>query len=500
MKINKGEVLTAQQLMADPLFAGIPPKFLLWQEGLAVRLRTKPGDVLCREGEPGNTAFLIKSGRVVITVKKEPNLRIERGPEDFIVGEMACLSGKPRTAQISVIEAGEIWEIRRNVLDRLMRSPAQRERFDRIYRRHALDVVLRETRLFQVLSEPDYKRCADFLREKLTFIRVSPGRPIFAQGDSSHHFFFVRLGHVSVEIKKRGRAPNLIYRGPGTAIGEIGLLALSPSDAGRTPDEVEAGVIAALNDPTMPPTAALPSGQRTATCTALDHVELARVDRADFLGLLKTFPVLRRRLIELALERLRQDDDDRPAMRQYMEQGLYQGQSLLVLDLNKCTRCDECTRACRDQHGTQSHGIPITRLLRQGLHFGNFLVATSCRSCADAYCMIGCPVDAIHRGKHQQIVIEDHCIGCGLCANNCPFGNIAMIPNERDKMQRPDPDHPGKTELVAQMKASTCDLCDADGEREVPKPRCVHACPHDAAHRMSGGELFREITGRSSER
>src|SRR5262249_37676561 len=142
---------------------------------------------------------------------------------------------------------------------------------------------------------------------------------------------------------------------------------------------------------------------------------------------------LRSRLVERSLAELKQmtvDVQDAvvgDAFRQYINQGLYQGQSLLVLDLESCTRCDLCTQACVDHHGTESHGVPFTRMLREGLRFGSHLVATSCRSCKDAYCMIGCPVDSIHRGKHNQIVIEDHCIGCGLCATNCPYGNIFMV-------------------------------------------------------------------------
>lgn len=177
-------------------------------------------------------------------------------------------------------------------------------------------------------------------------------------------------------------------------------------------------------------------------------------------------------------------------MRQFVEQGLYQGQSLLVLDLIKCTRCDECTNACVQQHGKASHGQLITRLRREGLRFGDFLVATACRSCEDAYCMIGCPVDAIHRGKHRQIVIEDHCIGCGECARNCPYGNIFMEPNNRELMEVDDPTRPGQTQEVARPKAATCDLCDAEGREDRPRPRCVYACPHDAAHRMTGEDLL----------
>ena len=100
-----------------------PPKFLLWQEGLALRRLVKKGDFLCREGDPGNTAYLIKSGRLQIILKENPNLIITSGVDDIVVGEMACLSGKPRKASVKAYTDCEIWEIRRNVLDRLMRSP-----------------------------------------------------------------------------------------------------------------------------------------------------------------------------------------------------------------------------------------------------------------------------------------------------------------------------------------------------------------------------------------
>ena len=40
-----------------------------------------------------------------------------------------------------------------------------------------------------------------------------------------------------------------------------------------------------------------------------------------------------------------------------------EAQSLLVLDLEKCTRCDACVRACADAHDG------VTRLIREGLRF-----------------------------------------------------------------------------------------------------------------------------------
>jgi Fe-S-cluster-containing hydrogenase component 2 len=177
-----------------------------------------------------------------------------------------------------------------------------------------------------------------------------------------------------------------------------------------------------------------------------------------------------------------------PAMSEYLEQGLYEARNMLVIDLESCTRCDECTKGCIENHGTESHGVLIPRMLRTGRKIENYMIATACRSCATPHCMEGCPVDAIHRGKHLQIVIEDHCIGCGLCADNCPYGSIFI-----------STDQSAEVAGGQQLKAANCDLCDAHGERSRPAPSCVAACPHDAAMRVSGEQFLKllvESTGR----
>jgi Fe-S-cluster-containing hydrogenase component 2 len=159
--------------------------------------------------------------------------------------------------------------------------------------------------------------------------------------------------------------------------------------------------------------------------------------------------------------------------------GLYQGKNLLVLELNRCTRCQECVKACADTHGG------VTRLVLEGNRFGEYLVPSACRSCHDPMCLTGCPVDAIHRrpdrpgSKSLAIFIEDHCIGCGLCAHHCPYGSIHMYTK---------PDGTRRAGEPARV-ATNCDLCESlDGN-----PRCVYHCPHDAAMRMTGQQLARRV-------
>ena len=200
-----------------------------------------------------------------------------------------------------------------------------------------------------------------------------------------------------------------------------------------------------------------------------------RITAEDFRAILEQAPAVRDAVIALACQRIVENQQqerevETTPLASFLDQGLMEAQSLLVLDLTKCTRCDECTKACADTHQG------VTRLIREGLRFDKFLVASSCRSCLDPYCMVGCPVGSIRRRESREIIIENWCIGCGLCSENCPYGNINMV-EEVDRVQK-----------AVVRKATTCDLCSSLGPNS--EPSCVYACPHDAAHRMKGTELL----------
>jgi Fe-S-cluster-containing hydrogenase component 2 len=226
----------------------------------------------------------------------------------------------------------------------------------------------------------------------------------------------------------------------------------------------------------------LQAGRRTATCTAVDFVQLVRIKAEDFARMLDEFPSVSAGITEVARARRRMDLEllgrvQQASLQTFLEQELMQGQNLLLLDLNKCTRCDECVKAC-----VATHDDGVTRLVRDGLRFENFLVATSCRACMDPLCMTRCPVGSIRRKDTLDIVIEDWCIGCGNCATDCPYGNINVV--------QIDPAH-GKQKAEPRPKAVVCDLC-----AEFPEPNCVRACPHDAAIRVEPKSFFaRDLAG-----
>ncbi len=155
-----------------------------------------------------------------------------------------------------------------------------------------------------------------------------------------------------------------------------------------------------------------------------------------------------------------------------IDRRIINGTASMVIDLGRCTGCDDCVRACAATHGNNP------RFVRQGPAHGDLMVANACMHCIDSVCLIGCPTGAIHRdpATGRVLVHEDTCIGCATCANSCPYGNIRMTEiRNRAGALIVDRD----TGLPIR-KATKCDLCAG----QPAAPACQRACPHDALVRL----------------
>jgi Fe-S-cluster-containing hydrogenase component 2 len=155
-----------------------------------------------------------------------------------------------------------------------------------------------------------------------------------------------------------------------------------------------------------------------------------------------------------------------------VESRFINGTATMIIDMDRCTRCDDCIRACAATHDNNP------RFLRHGPIEDGFMIANACMHCQDPVCMIGCPTGAIHRDSaHGRVVINDQtCIGCATCANSCPYDNIQMV-TARNADGRPYYDNATNQPI---QKAAKCDLC----ATQITGPACANACPHDALVRM----------------
>lgn len=151
---------------------------------------------------------------------------------------------------------------------------------------------------------------------------------------------------------------------------------------------------------------------------------------------------------------------------------LNNAQQAMVIDLHRCTRCDDCVKACASTHD----GNP--RFARFGVSHDRLQFTHACMHCDDPVCMIGCPTGAITRNADSGVVgiHEAICVGCGTCASSCPYENINMV-EVQDKAGRPFIDVNSNKPI---KKATKCDLC----QDSPTGPACAAACPHDALVRI----------------
>lgn len=94
-----------------PLFAKIEASKLKLLAFTSQRLTYKPGDVLFRQGDPGDAAFVIIGGEADVMVDTPGGqLKVAHLKQNDFVGEIAILCDVPRTA--TVIAATEITTLR----------------------------------------------------------------------------------------------------------------------------------------------------------------------------------------------------------------------------------------------------------------------------------------------------------------------------------------------------------------------------------------------------
>jgi CRP-like cAMP-binding protein/Fe-S-cluster-containing dehydrogenase component len=460
--------LSLDRLRTYPFLAPLPDVILLKLQPNLDEQQYDPGALILRLGDYSDAAYYVSEGVVEVRLDEmdrtagapkaateaaamlgdlpspDRSTRVRLGAGE-IFGEMGALSRYPVSADVVAASSTTCLVIRTPAL-RLMlkqRSLADFRAFvDERYRTRTLAAHLRRTDIFQSLDDT----AIEGLRQRAELLSFDPGEIIVEQGAAADALYLVRGGYVKV--------------GARAGSAEIAITYLRKGDY--------AGETAILTDQPWP-----------VSLTALEHVEMVRLARTEFMDIARAYPAVERHLRDVAARRA---DERRLALEQptdtryqqmAMDTGLINGESVLLIDLQTCTRCDDCVTACAETHG----GTP--RFVREGARYGRWSIPVACYQCTDPVCMIGCPTGAITRPLSSFVVTidRDTCIGCHNCAHRCPWGNIIELPYESPSI--------GHTINLA----TKCDLCVG----RTGGPACVDACPHGSAVRISFKDLTRVV-------
>jgi len=421
-------------------------------------------------------------------------------------GEGSMLTGQARNASTRTQTAAVVLEVPEQVMQRLMEIvPSIHTYFEQRNNERSITSVLKRLALFQGIADNDLR----WLANKIQFKYYDRGEQLFAENSGGRVLQVILEGFVKVARRTT--------QGLGRNKTDERIMAYRQSG-----DYFVGGLD-------------LAGDGRPVAAIAINRVYVAEIPQQEMLLVLARYPLLsqrfHKRLHEYAssaqaaqtfigsLDMLRQrtspsiaDREARQGLRALVGGGVVEGTEVLVIDLDKCVQCDKCEDACERRHGH-------SRMNRKGMVVGNISIATACRQCQDPVCLL-CSRAGIARMPSGEVYITESCIGCGICAERCPYDNISLISledetkelslwerfnrfftkgvgKERGKkllpvlngLAAPGPLSPQQPlDAFGEIRkkiAIKCDLC-AGYENQA----CVQACPTGAAFRVQPGKFF----------
>lgn len=495
------------------------------------------GDIVIREGDYGNSAFLVLDGRVDVSLTSLPENLLGRasprkrgwfralaqlwanpagsefrksanalgnsigarnskdGTRIFLqdvprvldennvasiyqgelFGELAALSRSPRTATVIARGKVKLLEIRWQGLREIIKyDSVLRNYVDELYRENSLLVHLRETPFLNELSEDDLQSVADSaifasygefdwhnhfrkINQKDIGKRIDQEPVIAKEGEYLNGLVLIRNGFARLSKKVESGHQTLAYLGKGEVFA---LKEITDSWKSKTAKPFDFSLRAVGHVETIE----IPS-------QVVEHYILPNLTDESIEQLLRGKWLEN---VDITAPPSDAESEMDASLVEFLgEHRFINGTQTMLIDLDRCTRCDDCVRACATAHDNNP------RFTREGPKIGNQMVASACMHCVDPVCMIGCPTGAIGRDMETgNILINDQtCVGCSTCANSCPYNNIKMV-EITDKTENPILDNASQLPI---LKATKCDLC----TDQLGGPACVNACPHDAMVRLN---------------
>jgi Fe-S-cluster-containing dehydrogenase component/CRP-like cAMP-binding protein len=460
------------------------------------------GEEIMREGEwGGNTFYIAVEGALEVYVGRDSQRRkINTLEPGACFGEMALLAGIERNATVAVPvdRSAVVLEVSRPALRLLRKLPKFGQILDETYRTHGFARVLEDLAL--ITDQPLRERLVRELKQTARYMVYGKNHVLCKEDSPIDRVIFVKSGWVrrSLGIPFHAASPEVV----------MGM------DEGIGVDFLGAGNCLGLEGVMKPETWKY-------SASLMQRTEVLEVSLATF----SADPALRQELFT-AFSGFSNADDTLPltlesisdvnaliSAEETIATGIIDGSNVLVMDMDLCVRCGNCSLACHKVHGQSRllrRGIQIERPISIGKkRLQHALVPQVCLHCADPECLTGCPTGSIFRDPQGYVDIDrGTCIGCFDCATQCPYDAISMVPREapangRGLMSRlarvfsfrvEEPASPTAADDVVAIK---CNLCEGT-KMNPPGARrqaysCEENCPTGALVRVNPVEYFEEV-------
>ena len=184
--------------------------------------------VICREGDKGDSLFIISRGEVAIT-KVLPHWK-EVGvctlKEGDFFGEFGFFTDQKRHATVKAVTDCEVLEISRDQLNEIIETyPRIKEALNNLFKHRVLDTFLVLSPLFSALGPEEREKVI----RRFRLHKVAEGTLIFQQGDPPTSVYMIKSGEVEIFSQTRhGKKVAVATLKGGNIFGEIGPLFNKP--------------------------------------------------------------------------------------------------------------------------------------------------------------------------------------------------------------------------------------------------------------------------------
>ena len=219
------------------------------------------GEVLCKQGENDRRVFIIVMGEVEISEGRDENqvvlAHLKRGE---VFGEISALFNSPRISNVTVTKPSVLLIISGDVFEKVItgRSELYTAILER-YKNRLSETALRSVDLFRHLNKSDLQPLID----ASSIAGISEGGVIVSEGEAGDYFYIIISGTARVSHDLGGSTINLALMHSGDYFGEWSVLTGAP---------------------------------RAATVSAMNRVDMLRIERSAMLDFIQKQPEVGERI------------------------------------------------------------------------------------------------------------------------------------------------------------------------------------------------------------
>lgn len=261
------ETIDNHEIFGDLLRAD--EKQFLMDRGIVRSYST--GQFICRQLERESSLYIVLMGEVEVSEGDKNNkLVLAHLGKGQVFGEISALFRIPRISNVLAAKPTVVLEIAGDIFEDLIeKNPTLLNNIIELFGNRLVETALRSVSFFRYMPIDSLRNLID----ESSLLSISPGNVIVREGESGDGMYILVHGAARVTNITQGQVLPVAIIGPGDYFGEWSVLTGAP---------------------------------RTATVTALSHIELIRFERETILKFIQENPEVRDRIDQTA--RMRHDD------------------------------------------------------------------------------------------------------------------------------------------------------------------------------------------------